>query len=84
MTRRTVEQRVKEINAATGVIVPYGVRSSWRVGDTGKAESEIHALLVEYRVRDDREFFEIPFPQAFRLINNYLNDERRQRVRRDD
>ena len=31
MTTRSVEERVKEINGATGVAIPYGVRRCWRV-----------------------------------------------------
>jgi hypothetical protein len=84
MTRRTVEERVKEINSATGVMVPYGVRAAWRVDDALEVEREIHLLLAEYRVRIDREFFEIEFNEASRLINDYLNERRkRKRVQRE-
>lgn len=79
MTRRTVEQRVKEINAATGVMIPYGVRAAWRVADAERAEREIHSLLADHRVRDDREFFEIEYNHASRLVNDYINKLRRER-----
>lgn len=76
ITRRTVEVRVKEINSATGVIVPYGVRAVWRVDDAGKVERELHALFAPYRIRADREFFEIEFFEASRLINDHLGAKR--------
>lgn len=76
MTQRSVDVRVKEINAATGVVIPYGVRAVWKVDAASDVEREIHALLSEYRVRNDREFFELEFDQASQLINDYLGDIR--------
>lgn len=72
VTQRSVEIRVKEINRATGVIVPFGVRAVWEVKKAKDAEKEIHLLFDEYRVREDREFFEINFENASKLINDYL------------
>lgn len=72
MTTRSVEERVKEINAATGVAVPFGVRAVWRVHDPKQAESDIHALLDEYRLRNDREFFRMRFNDALDAINTYI------------
>jgi len=83
MTQRSVEVRVKEINAATGVLIPYGVRAVWKVDDAPNVEKELHALLTEYRVRDDREFFELEFNQASQLINDHLGDRRIRLPNRD-
>ncbi len=58
MTVRSVEERVKEINAATGVAIPFGVRRCWRVSDPRAAERLAHQTLQEFRVRNDREFFD--------------------------
>jgi hypothetical protein len=76
VTQRTVEVRVKEINSATGVIVPYGVRGVWRVDDATEVEQELHTLFAPYRIRSDREFFEIEFFEASRLINDHLGTRR--------
>jgi T5orf172 domain len=76
VTQRTVEVRVKEINSATGVIVPYGVRAVWRVDDAAEVEQELHTLLAPYRIRADREFFELDFFEASRLINDHLGTRR--------
>ena len=80
MTHGHVRDRAKEINSATGVIIPFGVRASWRVDNAKEVEQEIHTLLDRHRVRDDREFFEIEFNEALRLINGYLRRRRRRRV----
>ena len=76
VTQRTVEIRVKEINAATGVMVPYGVRAVWRVDDALKTEKELHTLFAPYRIRSDREFFELDYFEASRLINHHLRTRR--------
>lgn len=56
-TTRGVVERVNEINSATGVVIPYGVRAVWCVKEAKVLEKKIHESLSEYRVRNDREFF---------------------------
>jgi hypothetical protein len=60
MTTRTVEERVREINSATGVLIPFGVRRCWRVMEPSRSEKLVHSALKQYRIRDDREFFSVP------------------------
>jgi hypothetical protein len=68
VTTRSVEQRVKEINSATGVVIPFGVRAVWPVRNPEQTEKEIHEMLSPYRVRADREFFQIEYQQACKKI----------------
>jgi hypothetical protein len=72
MTARTVEERAREINAATGVAIPFGVRCCWRVRDPARAEMLVHAALDHARVRGDREFFRIQFSDAKKTIIDEL------------
>ena len=72
MTRRSVVERVKEINSATGVIFPFSARRIFRVEDAPKIERQIFELLSEYRVRKDREFFMLEFHKAITLIQEFL------------
>ena len=74
MTTRTVEERAREINTATGVVIPFGVRRCWRVCDPGRAERMVHAALAEHRLRMDREFFRIDFKVAAPIIESLLAD----------
>ncbi|MEG5049832.1 MULTISPECIES: GIY-YIG nuclease family protein [unclassified Microcoleus] len=79
MTCRSVTQRVKEINSATGVLFPLSPRAVFRVKYAAKAEREIFVLLNQYRIRSDREFFNVPFKLAANTIEIYIqgieNDE---------
>ena|SRR5713101_4461947 len=68
VTTRSVEQRVKEINSATGIVIPFGVRAVWPVRNPEQTEKEIHEMLSPYRVRADREFFQIEYQQACKKI----------------
>jgi hypothetical protein len=80
-TTRSVEERVKEINSSTGVLIPYGVRSVWNVKQAAETEKRIHDLFNSYRVRADREFFQIDYFEAFDKINFLL---REMRIETDD
>ena len=74
MTTRSVEQRVSEINSATGVAIPFGVRRCWYVHDPEKMEKAVHQKLAKYRLRNDREFFRVPFAIAVTEISSVVTD----------
>jgi hypothetical protein len=74
MTARSVEQRVQEINSVTGVVIPFGVRRCWRVRSPARAEKQVHRALSEFRIRDDREFFEAEFMQIVTTIQKTIVD----------
>lgn len=71
-TTRSVEDRVKEINSATGVLIPYSARAVFEVEDAQASENLVFALLVDYRIRMDREFFQIPFKNAAEIIEEAI------------
>lgn len=58
MTRRTPEQRAKELSDATGVPRPFTVHSQFYSPDCQSLEACIHAELADCRVNAGREFFE--------------------------
>ena len=68
MTTRSVTARVKEINSATGVLRPYSARAVYKVENAKEAEKLVFNLLSDYRIREDREFFQIPFVKAAKMI----------------
>ncbi|WP_435278970.1 GIY-YIG nuclease family protein [Streptomyces sp. 1222.5] len=71
-TDRDPLTRAKEINSATGVVIPWGVRGAWMVPHARRVEADVHALLADYRVRRDREFFHMPFSEAAHVIEEYV------------
>jgi T5orf172 domain len=77
-TERTVEERVNEINRATGILEPFGVRAAWVLWNAPQVEGFVHFALADYRVRDDREFFELPFGTAFKIVGDIVHDSRRE------
>lgn len=72
MTTRNIKKRVDEINSATGVLYPYAARKVYKVKDCRKVEKDIHILLSDYRIRQDREFFRIEYGKACSMIEDYL------------
>ena len=74
ITERDVIARVNEINSATGIPIPLGVRHIWRVRKPKIVEREIHRLLSVYRVRSDREFFQMQYRDAVRVITKFLEE----------
>lgn len=76
MTKRSVDERVKEINSATGVLFPYAARKVFRVNDSSTAEREIFQMLSDCRLRPDREFFRIDFYKAIRAIEDLLRNKK--------
>jgi hypothetical protein len=77
-TERTVEERVKEINRHTGIIEPYGVCAVWAVRGAPQVEKAVHDALAEYRVRPDREFFELSYRTAIKIVTGVVEDSRRE------
>lgn len=73
MTHRSVEQRVKEINSATGVLFPYSARGVFKVINPSEAEKAIFDELARYRIRKDREFFKIEYRHAMKIIKELLH-----------
>ena len=72
MTTRNIQKRVNEINSATGVLYPYSARKVFKVKNCKKVEKEVHELLAQYRIRNDREFFKLSYSDACSLIEQYL------------
>ncbi len=71
-TGRDIPTRVKEINRATGIAYSFGARHIWRIKNNVQTEKEVHELLAEYRVRKDREFFNLDYREARDRIEAYL------------
>jgi hypothetical protein len=71
MTTTSVNQRVKEINSATGVITPWFSVFKYKCINSRRLEEEVHQHLerLGYRVNPKREGFEISSKVAIDVIN---------------
>ncbi|MDN5044903.1 GIY-YIG nuclease family protein [Aliarcobacter butzleri] len=69
-TTRIPEERAKEISSATGVPTPFVVAYDAYFESCTKAEKFVHTYLEHqgYRVSSNREFFEIPIPDAINAV----------------
>ena len=54
----------KQISNATGVALPYKVEWAFHCYNGFGLEQEIHHKLEEYRVNNNREFFQISLDEA--------------------
>lgn len=61
LTRRSTATRAAEISRGTGVPDQFLTVQTWWVPDVVYAEKRIHAILDEYRLRGNREFFKAEY-----------------------
>jgi len=67
-TTQTPDERAKQISNATGVALPYKVEWAFKCFDGEQLEGEVHRKLREYRVNNQREFFQINLEEAKKVI----------------
>ena len=75
-TSLTPDERAKQISNATGVALPYKVEWAFKCFDGEQLEGEVHNKLREYRINNQREFFQINLEEAKEVIKllgkNYI------------
>ena len=69
-TERTVLERVKEINSAPGVIIPWEARWVYKCPNGRALEGEIHSYIQQMGLRPNtkREGFVIDLNEAIKII----------------
>lgn len=68
LTTTSVQQRVKEINRATGVPTPWVAVYQFKCYGSRYLEKEVHEYLSAYRVASNREMFSVTSTQAQEVI----------------
>lgn len=66
-TERTPQERVKEINRATGVIFPYYIVAAYPCKSPRAVEQMVHLELDKYRVNSQKEGFAV-FPETAKEV----------------
>lgn len=67
-TKNTPDVRAKQISNATGVALPYKVEWAFKCFNGEQLEGEVHRYLSEFRVSNQREFFEVTLEEAQKAI----------------
>lgn len=67
-TKNTPDERAKQISSATGVALPYKVEYAFKCFNGEQLEGEVHKYLSEFRVNNQREFFEITLEEAQKAV----------------
>jgi S-DNA-T family DNA segregation ATPase FtsK/SpoIIIE len=75
-TDRSVSERANELSSATGVPTGFAVVRHWAVTDSVEAERIIHERLSDYRVAENREFFQMDAEDATDIIESILGTAR--------
>lgn len=73
-TSKQIDQRLKQLNSETGLIGKFKVFASFAVDDIDEAEKKCHEKLDDYRIQDNREFFEIEYPDILEMVRECIND----------
>lgn len=74
LTRRNVGTRASELSHGTGIPDHFLVVQSWWVPDVVYAESRVHKILDEFRLRDQREFFRAEYSTIRSAIDLVVNE----------
>ncbi len=72
LTRRTPEERSRELSANTATPDKLLVVHEWQTRDCGEAEAQIHAELAPHRMNPRREFFSAPLRRIVEVITSVL------------
>lgn len=73
-TDRTPQDRVKEINGATGVIVPWFVVNAFQCKSPAIIESLVHRTLDDLRIARNKEGFAVSLNQAEDTITRIIKE----------
>lgn len=73
LTTKTVEERAKQLSG-TPSVDKFLIAHSWPVKDCVVAEKIIHQKLESYRLNEKREFFQISFEEALKIISPIIEE----------
>jgi hypothetical protein len=71
-TERSIDERMKELSAETSNLGTYTAPAFFVVKDIDTAEKACHKRLRQYRVQNNREFFELPFHRLLQIVEDVI------------
>lgn len=79
-TTNTVEERMAQLDS-TSVPTPFQLAGKWKSRNVEQDENTLHRKLSKYRVRSNREFFELNPKEAVTKISSLLGKSSRKKRR---
>jgi hypothetical protein len=73
LTTKTVEERAKQLSG-TPSVDKFLIAHSWLVNDCIVAEKLVHEALFKFRINERREFFQIEFSEALKIIGPIVDE----------
>src|SRR5262245_39356748 len=76
-----VEARARELSSSSGVVSAFIIEAFRLSNDVEEVERLVHKGLAEFRVRDEREFFQTTVSRAIGVINSHVREPALQYAR---
>ena len=74
-TSRSIEERIKELNSATGTLGKFKPHATFLVKDIDEMETYIHKKLSKIRYQKNREFFELNYTELLLNVEELISTE---------
>ena len=74
-TSRTIEERIKELNSATGTLGRFKPHATFLVEDIDNIEKKLHNKLSDLRYQKNREFFESNYTELLIKVENIIKND---------
>ncbi len=73
-TSRTITERIKELNSATGTLGKFKPHATFLVDDIDYMEKHIHKKLSSNRYQKNREFFEMEYAELLFKVEDIISE----------
>lgn len=79
-TSRTIEERIKELNSATGTLGKFKPHATFLVEDIDNIEKKLHSKLSDLRYQKNREFFESNYTELLLKVENIIKNDSLKKI----
>jgi hypothetical protein len=79
-TTRSIEGRIAELSAATGVPAPFKLEAGFKSKNAVADEARVHSALSEWRLRNNKEFFRCSVNDAIRVMSRVLGSQPEKQI----
>jgi len=74
-TSRTIDERIKELNSATGTLGKFQAHATFLVEDIDFSEKDIHKKLSKLRYQSNREFFKCNYTELLVKVRDLIAED---------